>query len=143
MLRSGEARRTGSFTEALQEVYATPARLMRKDRNQLVHGPLGLLAAILEEGERGLTLQRYKGLGEMNPSQLWETTLDPDARTFLQVKIDDVGRGRRPLHQAHGRRGRTPPGVHPAERAERGEPGFLSVAPVAAIPVATTPDGPW
>jgi len=90
MLRSGEARRTGSFTEALQEVYATPARLMRKDRNQLVHGPLGLLAAILEEGERGLTLQRYKGLGEMNPSQLWETTLDPDARTFLQVKIDDV-----------------------------------------------------
>jgi DNA gyrase subunit B len=90
MLRSGEARRTGSFTQALQEVYARPARLMRKDRNQLVHGPLGLLSAILEEGERGLTLQRYKGLGEMNPSQLWETTLDPDARTFLQVKIDDV-----------------------------------------------------
>ena len=51
---------------------------------------MDLLAAILAEGEKGLTLQRYKGLGELNPEQLWETTLDPDARTLLQVKIDDV-----------------------------------------------------
>jgi len=90
MLRSGEARRTGSFTRSLQEVYETPATLVRKDRSQLIHGPLDLLKAILAEGEKGLTLQRYKGLGEMNPEQLWETTLDPDARTLLQVKIDDV-----------------------------------------------------
>jgi len=90
MLRSGEARRTGSFTQSLQEVYGTPARLERKDRNQMIYGPLDLLKAILEEGERGLSLQRYKGLGEMNPSQLWETTLDPDARTLLQVKVEDM-----------------------------------------------------
>ncbi len=90
MLRSGEARKTGSFTASLQEVYATPATFLRKERSQMIHGPLDLLKAILEEGERGLTLQRYKGLGEMNPEQLWETTLDPEARTFLQVKIDDV-----------------------------------------------------
>ncbi|MEL6959355.1 MAG: DNA topoisomerase (ATP-hydrolyzing) subunit B, partial [Pseudomonadota bacterium] len=90
MLRSGEARKTGSFTKALQEVYGTPATLVRKDRVQDIYGPLGLLETILEEGERGLSLQRYKGLGEMNPDQLWETTLDPDARTLLQVKIDDV-----------------------------------------------------
>ncbi len=90
MLRSGEARRTGSFTRSLQEVYETPATLVRKDRSQLIHGPLDLLKAILAEGEKGLTLQRYKGLGEMNPEQLWETTLDPDARTLLQVKVDDV-----------------------------------------------------
>jgi DNA gyrase subunit B len=64
--------------------------LLRKDRSQPIFGPLDLLGAILKEGEKGLTLQRYKGLGEMNPNQLWETTLDPDARTFLQVKIDDV-----------------------------------------------------
>ncbi|PYE84318.1 DNA topoisomerase (ATP-hydrolyzing) subunit B [Pseudoroseicyclus aestuarii] len=90
MLRSGESRRAGSFTQSLQEIYERPATLVRKDRNTLIHGPLDLLKAILEEGERGLTLQRYKGLGEMNPDQLWETTLDPDARTMLQVQIDDV-----------------------------------------------------
>ncbi len=90
MMRSGEARRSGSFTEHLQEVYDLPATLVRKDRSQLIHGPLDLLDAILTEGEKGLSLQRYKGLGEMNPEQLWETTLDPDARTLLQVKVDDM-----------------------------------------------------
>ncbi|AKS44573.1 DNA gyrase subunit B [Octadecabacter temperatus] len=90
MLRGGEARKTGSFTQHLQEVYNTPATLIRKDRVQNIYGPLDLLKAILEEGERGLSLQRYKGLGEMNPDQLWETTLDPDARTLLQVKVEDV-----------------------------------------------------
>ncbi|MEL6914443.1 MAG: DNA topoisomerase (ATP-hydrolyzing) subunit B [Pseudomonadota bacterium] len=90
MLRSGEAGRTGSFTQSLQEVYSQPATLHRKERHQLILGPLTLLEAILEEGEKGNQLQRYKGLGEMNPDQLWETTLDPDARTFLQVKVDDV-----------------------------------------------------
>ena len=89
-LRSGEARRLGGHTDALREVYAAPAALHRKDRNQPIHGPLGLLEAMLEEGERGLTLQRYKGLGEMNPDQLWETTLDPEARTLLQVHVEDV-----------------------------------------------------
>jgi DNA gyrase subunit B len=90
MLRSGEARRSGSFTDHLQDVYNLPATLVRKDRNQRIHGPLDLLDAILAEGEKGLSLQRYKGLGEMNPEQLWETTLDPDARTLLQVKVADM-----------------------------------------------------
>ncbi|MEM1352277.1 MAG: toprim domain-containing protein, partial [Pseudomonadota bacterium] len=90
ILRGGEAGRTGTFTQHLQEVYGLPATLIRRDRSQLIHGPIDLLDAILEEGEKGLTLQRYKGLGEMNPDQLWETTLDPDARTLLQVKVDDM-----------------------------------------------------
>lgn len=90
MLRSGEARKAGSFTESLKEVYGSTATLVRKDRSLTIHGPLDLLDAILKEGEKGLTLQRYKGLGEMNPDQLWETTLDPDARTLLQVKIEDA-----------------------------------------------------
>lgn len=90
IMRGGEAKRTGSFTKGLQDVYELPATLVRKDRNQLIHGPLDLLKAILDEGERGLSLQRYKGLGEMNPEQLWETTLDPDARTLLQVRVEDL-----------------------------------------------------
>ena len=90
MLRSGEARKTGSLTDSLKEVYGKPAKLLRKDRAQPIRGPLDLLESIFVEGEKGLNLQRYKGLGEMNPDQLWETTLDPDARTLLQVKIDDA-----------------------------------------------------
>ncbi len=90
VLRASEARRTGTFTDSLREVYGSPATLMRKERRQIIYGPLGLMQAILEEGEKGLSLQRYKGLGEMNPNQLWETTLDPDARTLLQVRVEDV-----------------------------------------------------
>ncbi|QYK42421.1 MAG: DNA topoisomerase (ATP-hydrolyzing) subunit B [Paracoccaceae bacterium] len=90
VLRSGEARRLAQVAAATRDVYATPARLVRKDRETLVHGPTELLAAILAEGEKGLSLQRYKGLGEMNAEQLWETTLDPEARTLLQVKVDDL-----------------------------------------------------
>jgi DNA gyrase subunit B len=90
VLRSGEARRLAAHGPALAETYGRPATLVRRDRAQPVHGPLDLLAAILAEGEKGVTLQRYKGLGEMNPDQLWETTLDPEARTLLQVRIADV-----------------------------------------------------
>jgi DNA gyrase subunit B len=90
VLRSGEARKLNQMSAALREVYTLPAKLIRKDRSQLIHGPLDLLDAILKEGEKGLSLQRYKGLGEMNPEQLWETTLDPEARTLLQVKVDDM-----------------------------------------------------
>ncbi len=90
VLRSGEARRLAQIGGQHADVYRKPARLVRKDREQPIHGPSDLLKAILAEGEKGLSLQRYKGLGEMNPEQLWETTLDPEARTFLQVKIDDL-----------------------------------------------------
>ena len=90
MMRSGEAKKSGSFTQHLQDVYDQPAKLIRKDRSQMIYGPMDLLGAILAEGEKGLSLQRYKGLGEMNPDQLWETTLDPDARTLLQVRVEDM-----------------------------------------------------
>ena len=88
-LRSAEARRLAAMTQSLQETYGSVATLIRKDREQPIHAPTELLAAVLAEGEKGLTLQRYKGLGEMNPEQLWETTLDPESRTLLQVRIDE------------------------------------------------------
>ncbi|MGP3696772.1 DNA topoisomerase (ATP-hydrolyzing) subunit B [Rhodobacter sp. NSM] len=90
VLRSGEARRLSQVSIQTRDVYAPGARLVRKDREQPIHGPVALLKAVLAEGEKGLSLQRYKGLGEMNPEQLWETTLDPEARTLLQVKVEDL-----------------------------------------------------
>ena len=63
------------------------ARSTRKDETREVRSPTELLDAIFEWGRKGLALQRYKGLGEMNPQQLWETTLDENARTLLQVKV--------------------------------------------------------
>ncbi|MEA5159203.1 DNA topoisomerase (ATP-hydrolyzing) subunit B [Cereibacter johrii] len=90
VLRSGEARRLSQVSGQTRDVYAPGGRLVRKDREQPIHGPIALLKAVLAEGEKGLSLQRYKGLGEMNPEQLWETTLDPEARTLLQVKVDDL-----------------------------------------------------
>ena len=64
--------------------------LIRKEKQSIINGPIDLLSYVLGEGEKGLSLQRYKGLGEMNPDQLWETTLDPEARTLLQVKVEDL-----------------------------------------------------
>ncbi|MGL4309455.1 MAG: DNA gyrase subunit B, partial [Paracoccaceae bacterium] len=90
VMRSGEARRMGTHAASLREIYGKPAHLVRKDRDQEIHGPIDLLRAVFAEGEKGLSLQRYKGLGEMNPEQLWETTLDPNARTLLQVRVDDM-----------------------------------------------------
>jgi DNA gyrase subunit B len=90
VLRSGEARKLSQIAGQTRDIYRDPARLVRKERDQLIHGPIDLLKSILAEGEKGLSLQRYKGLGEMNPGQLWETTLDPEARTLLQVKVDDL-----------------------------------------------------
>ncbi len=89
-LRSAEARKLASLTDSMQEVYSEPAMLVRKDKEIAIHAPSELLAAVMAEGERGLSLQRYKGLGEMNAEQLWETTLDPNARTLLQVKVDQI-----------------------------------------------------
>jgi DNA gyrase subunit B len=74
----------------LAEVYGAPAKLRRKNETIPVWGPRTLLDAIYEAGRKGISMQRYKGLGEMNPEQLWETTLDRDVRTLLQVKVGDL-----------------------------------------------------
>ncbi|MEM6547058.1 MAG: DNA topoisomerase (ATP-hydrolyzing) subunit B [Pseudomonadota bacterium] len=89
-LRSAEARNLGQMATQLKETYENPATMVRKEREIAIRAPSELLDAVMSEGEKGLTLQRYKGLGEMNADQLWETTLDPEARTLLQVRIDQT-----------------------------------------------------
>jgi DNA gyrase subunit B len=88
-IASADALKLDHYAPHLQEVYAKPATLKRKETSLIVHGPSDLLNAVMETGQKGLSLQRYKGLGEMNPEQLWETTLDVDSRTVLQVKIKE------------------------------------------------------
>ncbi|WP_439543689.1 DNA topoisomerase (ATP-hydrolyzing) subunit B [Hyphomicrobium sp.] len=90
LLASLDARRLNEKRNHLAEVYGLGTKLRRKNDTLTIFGPRTLLDAIYEAGRKGLSLQRYKGLGEMNPEQLWETTLDRDARTLLQVKIGDV-----------------------------------------------------
>jgi DNA gyrase subunit B len=90
LISSSDALRLDKKAEHLQEVYARPAKLRRKDGDTPIHGPLDLLEAIFATGRKGISLQRYKGLGEMNPEQLWETTLDENVRTLLRVKVNEL-----------------------------------------------------
>ncbi|MDO9708881.1 DNA topoisomerase (ATP-hydrolyzing) subunit B [Paracraurococcus lichenis] len=88
-LRSAEARWLDERREALARDYAESARLAIDGGETAVMGPMSALDRILAQGRKGLTIQRFKGLGEMNPEQLWKTTLDPAVRTQLQVKLGD------------------------------------------------------
>ena len=87
IIRSAEARRLDDQGAALRETYGKTATLASKDKEFPVTGPVALAGAIVELGKKGIAIQRYKGLGEMNPGQLWETTLDPEVRSLLQVKV--------------------------------------------------------
>ena len=90
LIGSADARALDGYAVHLQTLYARPCQLQRKETVIDIFGPRDLLNAVFAAGEKGLTFQRYKGLGEMNAEQLWETTLDPDARSLLQVKINEA-----------------------------------------------------
>ena len=88
LIKTPEARKLDSMVGDLQEAYGRPAVLETKDSKETIDGPTKLSDLIQQIGKKGLAVNRYKGLGEMNPDQLWETTLDPNQRTLLQVKIN-------------------------------------------------------
>jgi DNA gyrase subunit B len=88
LIASADARKLDKLAVDLQTTYLKAGKLVRKDDSREVFSPTDLLNAVFEWGKKGLALQRYKGLGEMNPEQLWETTLDENARTLLRVKVE-------------------------------------------------------
>ncbi|MET0258951.1 MAG: DNA gyrase subunit B, partial [Methylobacterium sp.] len=90
LIHSADAIALHRLAPRLGEIYETSPILKRKETERAISGPLELLAAVFEVGRKGLSLQRYKGLGEMDPEQLWETTLDPEVRSLLQVKVPDA-----------------------------------------------------
>jgi len=88
LLHAADARRLAERAGTLAEIFSGRAVFRRKDKSTTVRGPMDLIAAVMDAGRKGLSIQRYKGLGEMNPEQLWETTLDVEARTLLQVRVN-------------------------------------------------------
>ena len=90
LLASSEARKLTERAHDLREIFAGQAFLLRRGDEAAVSGPTALYEAMNSQGRKGLTIQRYKGLGEMNAEQLWETTLDREARSLLQVRVKEA-----------------------------------------------------
>ena len=88
IVATGEARRLDEAATHLQTIYGKPASLRYANQQITINGPSELSQLIFQTGRKGAQISRYKGLGEMNPSQLWETTLDPEQRILLQVTIE-------------------------------------------------------
>ncbi len=90
LLNSKEAKLLAKAQADIDSFYGVGATLIRKAQEIRIHSPYSFKQTILEIGRKGISVQRFKGLGEMNPEQLWETTLDPQNRTLLQVRVDDA-----------------------------------------------------
>ena len=88
ILMNKEVSLLNNLSGEMLEIFGKEVVFSKKDKSFNLFSPSQLLNTILKQGEKGLSLQRYKGLGEMNADQLWETTLDPNSRSLLQVKIE-------------------------------------------------------
>ncbi len=90
-IKSADAVRVQALVSWMHENFAEPGQLQAKGKSlATVRGAWSFFDAVMEYSRKGLQISRYKGLGEMNPEQLWETTLDPDVRSLLQVKVNDA-----------------------------------------------------
>ena len=92
LITSVDAQKLTRVSSEIAEFYKEPLTLKSKDEEYKIVGPCSLTDAVFKAGRKGMSVQRYKGLGEMNAEQLWETTLDPNARSLLQVKITDLNK---------------------------------------------------
>ncbi|MBX2806300.1 MAG: DNA topoisomerase (ATP-hydrolyzing) subunit B [Hyphomicrobiales bacterium] len=90
LIGSADAHKLNQLAPHMAEIYGLSSMLKRKGAETGIYGPATLLEAVYSAGRKGISMQRYKGLGEMNPDQLWETTLDPNVRTLMQVKIGEL-----------------------------------------------------
>jgi DNA gyrase subunit B len=90
MVTSAEYRELRARGQALKRLGLPPYRLLVKEQERLCQSVVQVIETVKSLGQRGLSVQRYKGLGEMNPNQLWETTMDPDKRVLLQVTLENA-----------------------------------------------------
>jgi DNA gyrase subunit B len=90
LVGSADFRELQKLTPSVIGLGRTPYKLKAKGQEQELRSTAELVKTILDLGKQGLNIQRYKGLGEMNPNQLWETTMNPEARTLLRVKLEDM-----------------------------------------------------
>ena len=120
LIASSDARRLDRMKDDLKATYQKVGQLRRKDETVEVRSPTQLLEAIFAWGRKGIAMQRYKGLGEMNPEQLWETTLDENARTLLRVKIEHADEAEDLFAKLMGEIVEPRREVHPGQCAERG-----------------------
>jgi DNA gyrase subunit B len=90
MVTSAEYRELRARGQALKRLGLPPYRLLVKEQTRECQSVMQVIETVKSLGQRGLSIQRYKGLGEMNPEQLWETTMDPTRRVLLQVTLENA-----------------------------------------------------